>query len=55
MLNEQEIRKIKSNLLRYIESCNNEIAKHVSDMEELKSRIHESESKLKVIKDVLED
>lgn len=55
MLDENKIRGLKRQLLDNVVYLNDEISKKVSEIDELKMHIHDNESKLKLIKKVLED
>lgn len=55
MLDETEIRKIKSGLIHEIEDINQEISKRQREIDELKKRTWITQAKLKEINKILED
>lgn len=55
MLNEAEIRKMKSALIKEIEDLNVEISKKEREIEELKKRMWILQAKLKELNKILED
>lgn len=55
MLDETEVRKIKSGLIHEIEDLNQEISKKQKEIEELKKRTWITQAKLKEVNKILED
>lgn len=55
MLDEADIRKMKSGLIKEIELCNEEISKKQKETEEYKKRIWVLQAKLKEVNKILED
>lgn len=55
MLDETEIRKIKSGLIREIEEINQEISRKQKEIEELKKRTWIMQAKLKEVNKILGD
>lgn len=55
MLDETEVRKIKSELIHEIEDLNQEISKKQKEIEESKKRTWITQAKLKVVNKILED
>ncbi len=55
MLDETEIRKIKSGLINEIEDLNQEISKRQREIDEFKKRTWITQAKLKEVNKILED
>lgn len=55
MLDETEVRKIKSGLIHEIEDLNQEISKRNKEIEDLKKRTWITQAKLKEVNKILED
>ena len=55
MLPEQKIRSRKNDILQHVEHCNKEISKRLEEVEEYKQMIHDAESRLQMINEILKD
>jgi len=55
MLSEQKIRMRKNDILQHIEHCNKEISERLEEIENNRQMIHDGESRLKIINEILKD
>lgn len=55
MLDETEVRKIKSGLIHEIEDLNQEISKRQKEIEDMRKRTWITQAKLKEVNKILED